>query len=310
MLPIIFALTIPAAGVALYFVYKDKLLSLFGALLYGLMPYRVYVCFDLKDLGQAVFWMVLPIIFLCLAKMYPDEKKKSSLLWSIPALILLCGIAKADCMLLFIFCGILFFLGLLLKRFLYLPLSVVAVLGSVAVNSAFWKFILLGHMNQYAVESELIASKGYSVGHFLMSWLYYEGRPGLGFGLLLALALILWYFLSDYEKPDKCPYEKKERNRYLILVIFSAILGFLSMHLGIWDIAERVHPIFIRLISFINSPSVMFGFGCALLCIPAAKSYGRLWKEKNTFIAKAMPVTLLLLNLTAVIYQICTLRTN
>lgn len=310
MLPLVFLFTIFTTILSSYFVYKDKMLSLFTALIYGLMPYRVYICFDKKDLGQSLFWMILPLIFLCLAKMYPDCKKKTSLLWAIPALIIMCGISKADCMLLFIFCGILFFLGLCMKKFLYLPLSVLAVLGSAVVNSAFWKFILLGHMNQYAVESELIASKGYSVGHFLMSWLYYEGRPGLGFGLLLALALILWYFLSDYEKPDKCPYDKNERNRLTILVAFSFLLGFLSMHLGIWDIAERVHPIFIRLISYINSPSVMFGFGCALLCIPAAKSYRRLWQEDYYFVAKTTPIFALTLNLIAFIFQICTLRMN
>lgn len=297
-----------SAGSALYFSYKDKIIALYGAALYVLMPYRIYVCFDIKDIGQSIFWAVLPLIFACLVKAYDKSIGKKSFIWLLPAAALLAILSRADAVLVVIGSIILIFAGVLLRKFFYVAVSMTGLIGSFVINTDYWKFVLRGHINREFVDSVLIAGKGYYFGKYFMSWEYFENLPGLGFGLLLSLLLICGYLIRSFdvsENDDK----NTERDKMIAKVsLIAVLLAAVAFHWGFWDIIERAHPIMERFISSIASPNVFFGYGCAVLCIPASLVAGKLWNAKKQVVSKIIPLFILGMNICAAIFQIVRLR--
>lgn len=307
MLIIIQLATLIIAAASLYFSYKDKKVTVFGTALYMLFPYRLYIGFDLKDRGMSAFYMLLPLVLLFVKKVYSDnrlndEKKndstsgvkriRKSLLWLIPLTVVLTAMSFADTTLFIVFAVVFMVCVLGYKRYWAIPAVAVAGLASIPVNINYWRFILLGHQNQYAAESVLIAGKGYYVGNFFMSWIYREDLPGVGFGLLFSMVLILWYLMNG------------ERKINYKLVIIAVVLSFLSMHLGIWDVAERIHPVMLRFISKMGSPNVLFGMACALLCIPSMQALRKLCDNKITFVSKVIPWFIIAMNVVSAVHLV------
>lgn len=313
-----FVLSFIVSVAAFYFAFKDRVVAAFGAALYTFMPYRIYVCFCLKDKGQAAFWMLLPLVMMCLIKMYEDSKIRTRLLWMIPAVVSLAVLSRADATLTVVGCFVLILVGLMMKRFLYVPTALCSVLGSVAVNINYWRFILLGHQNNYSVEPVLIAGKGYYFGKYFMGWKNFDGLPGLGFGLLFSIALILIYLLDIKKNPESADIKveasqaeasKAETSRDVrktvgILTLAAVILAAMAFHWGIWDIAQRVHPILLRFISSLSSPNVLFGFACTVLCIPSVLVIKLYWNEKKAVTAKFVPMLIVGINVFAAVFQI------
>lgn len=297
--------TFCSSVLALYFSYKKKLVAIIGAFLYTFMPYRVYVCFDKKDMNQALFWMVVPLILVCLVRIYSEKNKKRSLLWMIPASIIVALLSLTDATLVVILACVIALAGLLLKRWLYIPIGIAGLAGGFFVNIDFWKFLILGHDNAYAVESISIAGRGYYFADYFMNWMYYEEKPGIGFGLLFSLGLILWIYLINLI-PEKEKYNPECMNNkeMIMTVILSLAVGIMAFHWGIWDLAERVHPIVLRFISTMKSPGLLMGFACGILCIPASDAIAILWKKEKVFVGKVIPIFVLTMNAVAAAYQI------
>lgn len=302
MMYVIMLATLVVTAVALYFAYKDKLVAGIGAALYVLMPYRVYICFNVASIRQALFWLLLPVLLMCLVRLYKSDKYR--FIWILPAILIVSGTAYLDATHAVILAGVILLMALFLQKYLYIPIALLGLAGSVAANINYWRFILLGHENAYSVPAVNIADKGYYFGYYFMNWTYSGGRPGIGFGIMFSLIIVLWSFLSDKEKKaDRC-------------VVASFILGVMAFHWGVWDMLERVHPIVLRLLSSMGTPGVMLGFACAIMCIPASKAMAELFKgniipasENNRMIvSKLIPIFILIMNLVAAVYQVVTVR--
>jgi len=338
MMLLILAGTFLIAAASLFFYSKDKMYSLFGSLLYVLLPYRIYVCYQQKNVSSALFWMLIPAVILVIYKVYDKQpendkgnaaknNKKSfptSILWSVGAVVAIAAVSKTDPTLMLIFCIIAIVCGLFLKKYRYMLVAFLGLLASVPVNMGYWRFILRGDMNQHYVEPALITSKGYYFGHYFMSWVIFDDNPGLGWGLLLSLFVILWYMLADADKKKakgqientgNADYEKIcaadkiyyfSRSSFVLLGI-AILLAAASYHLGIWDIAERIHPVMIRMISKIGYPNVFFGFATMILCALSAKVMTRMWdKEKNKYF-RVIPISILAINAFSAIHLVLTL---
>jgi len=315
MMYMIFAFSFIVSAASFYFAFKDRVSAIFGAVLYTFMPYRIYVCFCLADKGQAIFWMMLPTVITFLIKMYEGDRKRTSLLWMIPAVVSMAALSRADATLTIVGCCVLILVGLMMKRFLYVPIALCSVMGSIAVNINYWRFILLGHQNNYSVETVLIAEKGYYFGKYFMGWMKFDGLPGLGFGLFFSIALILIYLLDINKKNDlvdtkieaealKTETTDDVRKTVGILTMVAVVLAAMAFHWGIWDIAQRVHPIMIRFISSLGSPNVLFGFACTVLCIPSVLVIKIFWNEKKAVISKFIPLFIAGVNVLAAVFQI------
>lgn len=306
MIYLIFLASFIVAGASMYILFRDKVISLIGAALYTLMPYRIYVCFDIKDKGQAFFWMIVPLAILCLEKAYASKKNVYKFLFLAVAAVIMALLSRTDAPIMVVGIAVLILAGLMFKRFLYIPVAIVSLAGSVVVNMPYWRFILFGHINSETVASTLIAAKGYYLGKYIMSWLYFDNLPGLGFGLLLALAMIIWY-LVNVEKTETESDGKViaiDKKRIITMCLLSLLLSAMAFHWGIWDIAERVHPIAERFISSIGSPNILFGYGCLVLCIPAAMVIREFAEIKKPIISKLIPLFIIGMNIFAAIFQI------
>lgn len=263
---------ITLAGAVLLFqrLFTDRIAALFGVIFYMTCSYRIYLCYDVGDLGQCVVWMVLPLLIWSLCKQPKGFGMRKIVTIGLGA-VLYGGICYANSM-----TGVLVGLALAAGSLWYRHLwnfLVLAVGGLLYLPGAvyFAGYLFKGGYDDLQLPLASIAGSGYTFGQIFSSYAYRPGMPGLGLGLLAGLLIFLWLcFLGDLGKLPAC---------CRFAIVGAILMLCLSSKLFPWDIAQRVGGLFLRGIGLIGSPRLFFGYGAALLCCPAAYAMGKVREQ-------------------------------
>lgn len=311
MMLIIQLFTLVVTALCLYFIYKKVAYAACGTALFFFMPYRLYVSFDLYNKHLALAYAFLPIIFLCVNKLIAKEeqdlkieKNKKSIFKKIMFIV---GFALSMLAVSYLSTPIFVFLtaallliAIISKKTELVLATIGTVLLSIPVSIAFWQFVFTGNQNNSACELQLIATKGYYPGQLFMSWTYQSDRPGLGFGLIISLVLIVYYLLT--EKFDR------EKIKDYCLFVISVVFIALSMRTGFWDYACRISPIIHRFVSTMGAPSILMGLACSFLSVCAVKSQINLYEKRIKFVSIEIPAATVIFVIIAGVYMIVNLN--
>lgn len=276
--------------VALYGTYKlfaewvdNKWVTYVGVLLFMTCPYRIYICYDKADLGMVAAWSFIPIAFwgmLCFCKGKTDWKRVLLMVAAIAA------VAYCNGILWLAMVGILV-IGLVWFRKWKGLLSVLAGMAlSVPGLTGWLQYLFTDHLNGMNLPLRFIAPEGYVLGQFFSSWVYRNGCPGFGLGLLLGLAVFGWLRFAER---DLVPHKRYGFGWFVLLLAV-----FLSMQRFPWDILQRIGTPFLRLISLIEAPGMFFGFACLAAAGFGACAVEGAWKKENLFIKWGIPVILII----------------
>lgn len=276
---------------------KDaKLPILFGVLLYMTCPYRLYVCYDIANLSQAVVWMLLP---LYIRYVYRILRGKKGLGEVALGAIVLSGICYADVVLWSIITGITLLFALINRN---VKMCISLVFSVIVGTPVLYRLVQCLFMNSFAelqIPLQSIMSEGYRLGEFFTAYAWREERPGMGLGLLLCLAVGIWLHFVEGEK------EQRTINK--VCVLLAVCLAIMSTCYFPWDIVQRIGIWALQFISIMDTPALFAGLAYCSLIIPAAGYVDRISRHSNQVIAVMMPIVILLFCIGGCVYQCNTL---
>lgn len=278
---------------------ETRISAYFGILLYMTCPYRIYVCYDWANLSQAAAWMLLPLYAWAVAGIVRKRNFRDLLV----AALTLAGIGYADA----VFFVILTVLTLLVVLIVRKPWIIVTVAtGGVLFLPGVYRlarYLFLGDFADWNIPLQSIMKNGYHFGQYFQSYVYREGHPGMGLGMLISLLTGLWLiFVKGIKNAKEC----KACSLFTGLSVF---LTLLSLYYFPWDIFQRLGGWSLKLISLMETPAVFWGLALAGMCIPAACAVDQISKDENKVIAFAVPVMVVLACIGICVYQ-CNMLTD
>lgn len=268
MMRMCFLFSIVISFVCWFFLYRDIFLAGIGTVIHSFSPYFIYVCFDIADSELALAYMAVPVVVVAITKCGECTEGKDRIGWMALLFSAMTYIGIFHSTFWLVLSASTVIICLLSRQYILIPINLVTVLLNVLIRIDYWRFLFKGHINAYSVNLTTIADKGYEVGDFIMLWMYREGRPGIGFGVLISA--LVGIFLLVENKQEVC--DKKYRS----IQIVSVLLIIASYRWGIWDMVARVHPIILRFVSLVKTPGMLLGVGVSLLCIPMLDNWKRL----------------------------------
>ena len=292
---LLFFIQITTMGGALllfHYLYSEQSGTLWGVLLYMTLPCRIYLCYDLADLSQAFAWMLLPYYLWSLLHVV-QNKKRHLFLWV--SALFLAGIGYVEASYFPIALGLTLLLILISRN----GFPVITMVGGTLLalpglrnclsylsgaNSAGWDIPLTSIMPQ-----------GYAVGELFSAFIYADGKPGIGLGLLFVFALLIYFRFVERQK--------LLTKREVSFVGVGIFLLLLSLRTFPWDYLQRISPVFLRMISLFQTPGVFLYFACFAFTIPAAGGMQKIYEKKDKYISAFLAVLLLILCLGTTVYQ-------
>ncbi len=284
---------------------SSRLSAFFGTLLYLTCPWRIYVCYDRADLGLAAVWMLLPLygwaaVGLARAEKIGTGRKEKlfsdSMIWNtVVAAAALAGVGYADIVCFLTLAGITLLGALFGKK--VLPLLSVAG-GAVLFLPALGRlanYLFADGFRELEMPLKSLMPEGYRLGQYLDTYVYRDGHPGMGMGMLLCLLTGLW--LRFVRK------EKKAEGAECFFAIMALFLGILSLRYFPWDLLQRLGVWTLKLVSLTGTPVLFGGLAMAFACVPAAGAMGRISRQENRLAAVAVPMLVLLLGIGVCVYQ-------
>lgn len=280
-------------AVLLYrYVCPDRVGSLCGILLYMTMPLRIYLCYDTADISQALVWLLLPYYLWSILHILDDRKRCIFILLSI---VFLAAVGYANAAVFPVVAGLTLLVGLI-KRNVFIP---VTAFGGIVLAlpglKRFLQFLFSEEMATVYVSYDSIMTKGYAVGELFSFFIYADGKPGLGAGLLLVLILLAWSrFVNNRSLLQKGDIA------YLAVGFFLLVL---SLRYFPWDLVQRVHPVFLKMVALFQTPGLFLHFACFLLTVSGAKAMSGLYRENDKYTRMFLVATLFCICLSTTIYQ-------
>ncbi len=241
----------------------SKLPVVCGVLLYMTCPYRLYVSVELADMSQAIVWLLLPAYGTAVCGIARENKGiKEIVRVSFIGAISLAGMCYVHPVSFLTVFGLTLLGGLMWKRlWVWLP----ALAGGIFCVPRLLdvaKYLFTGTGVYENLPLTVIMDKGYRVGELFGAFVYKEGHPGLGIGILLCLVLGLWLCLV--KGTGKMDAASK------VMYVMAGMLMVLSLRYFPWDIVQRLGGWALRLVALIGTPAFFGGLGSACLCVPAA----------------------------------------
>ena len=271
---------------------KTKLPVFFGILLYMTSPYRIYICYDLADLSDAVVWMVLPLYAWSLLGLLLGSRRWRDIA---AASLALAGIGYADIVYFFILVGVTIFAVLYFKKALPVITMMAGTILLIPVLYRLFRYLFLDAYPELEIPVRTIMQNGYRFGQFFSTYAFRENHPGMGLGIFICLLSGLWiWFVAGGEKVQK-------RERFF--VVLSAIMLLLSLRFFPWDYVQRLGVWALKLVSLINTPAIFAGLAWSCLCVPAAASADRMSGQENKLIAFVIPLMVLMVCIGLCVYQ-------
>lgn len=285
--------TLLTSGLLFHKMFASREGAFFATLLYMTLPYRHYLLYDAGAWARAVAFLLLPLFVRILISVYTVEKQ-TVWKWTLAAGVTLAAIAYSDWVV-----GILSVAMVLLSALWHHKVRGLWPLipGFVLYMPEFLyliKYFFTGGLEEYQLPLGSIMGNGYTFGRFLTSFMYKEGLPGMGLGLLGALVLLLGLaFVGENFKWDK---------KYTFPGMIAGVMMILSLGVFPWDLVQRLGMPFVRMVGLLVSPGVFFGFAGLPLCVlggAGVEAFGQAEGDK----AKFVEALLILASLGASIYM-------
>lgn len=284
-------------GAALLYRYlcPGKAGALCGIVLYMTMPCRIYLCYDRADISLALVWMLLPYYLWCVLNILDGRKRCRFILLSIA---LLAAIGYGNAAVFPVIAGLTLLAGLIGFN-AFLPVTVIGglVLALPGLKQ-YLEFLLSSENTSLSasyVSYDSIMPKGYAIGELFSCFIYADGKPGPGAGLLLVLALVAW------NKFVNCKPVLQKRDTAFLMT--GLILVIFSLRYFPWDFVQRVHPIFLKMVALFQTPGLFLQLAFFLLTIPCAGAMSRLLREKDRHERTFLVALLFILCLSTTVYQ-------
>lgn len=268
------------------------LFACMGVMLYMTNPYRIYVCYDAANLSQATAWMLLPLYVWAVYGAFSSGES----LWDfVIAALALAGMGYAD-LLFFLSAAGITILAEIIQRKITPCTAVVA--GSLLFFPGLLRlgrYLFTEEFAEWEIPLQKIMEKGYHVGQFFTSYVFRDGKPGMGLGMMICLLLALWlkviYRDAGADKSKRC---------FVYIGLFFTVISLTCFP---WDILQRLGGWAVKLISLIGTPAVFWGMAIAAFCIPAAESLERFLQYENRFAANILIVVVVLFSVGICVYQ-------
>lgn len=268
-----------------------------GVVLYMTCPYRVFVCMDSANIPEMIAWALLPLYGWAVLGLI----RCRTLVWrnGITAAAALAGIGYADSRMILTTLGIVFLAAIFWKN--YRPVAF-SLLGCVLFAPGWYrlgKCLFTDAYLEMGISLQSIMDKGYRWGQFFTVYVFKDGHPGIGMGLMICLVMGMWMIFVRGEK-IRNPERKKE------IVFFGGIAGlllFFSTRYCPWDFVQRLGDPFLRLVGMFRTPMVFWGYACACLCIPAAMAVAKLERQDDKIISFYVPMLAMIFSIGVCVYQ-------
>lgn len=271
---------------------ETKLPAFFGVLLYMTSPYRIYICYDLADMSAVVVWMILPLYAWSISGLFQGGIRWRDI---VGASLSLAGIGYAETICFFVMIGVTVFALFYFKKALPLVAMAVGAVLFFPVLHRLAQYLFSDAYNELGMPLRTIMENGYRFGQFFSSYAFRENHPGMGLGMFFCLLTGLWlWFVAGGEKAGRC-----ER----FFIVLSVILLLMSLRYFPWDFVQRLGDWSLKLGSLINTSAIFAGLAWSFLCIPAAASADRMYRQENKLLAYAVPLIVLLACLGLCVYQ-------
>ncbi len=276
--------------------FEDKNTAAVGILLYMTCPYQIYISYDKGNLGLFCAWMLLPLFFGGIFRIIQSKTKWVNYMLTA---IAFAGIGYADVRILTLVIGISVLVILWYRRWkLILPVAAGGILFAPgAIYCA--RYFLKGGMEIWNIPLYKIGSRGYQIAQLFTSWTYRENYPGLGLGLLLALAVLIWLSFTEGNLNVK--------KKYGLWVIIAIVLGFMTTVRFPWDVLQRVCTPLLRLIGIFETPGICFGLVSLACSVLGAYGVEGLKKQQNIFVRVGFPFIIIIASIGVSIYLCNTL---
>lgn len=283
-------------AVLLYrYVCPGKAGFLCGVLLYMTMPCRIYLCYDKADISQAIVWMLLPYYLWSILHILDGRKRGRFIPLS---MLFLAAIGYGNSAVFPVIAGLTLLAGLTgLNAFLPITVTGGLVLALPGLKH-YMKFLFSSESASLSVSYVSYGSimpKGYAIGELLSCFIYADGKPGPGAGLLLVLLLIAWSkFVNNRSVLQK---------RDIACLLTGLFLLILSLRYFPWDLVQRVHTILLKMVALFQTPGLFLQYACFLLTVPCADAMSKLYRENDRYARVFLAAVLFILCLGTTIYQ-------
>ncbi len=264
----------------------------FGVILYMTCPYRIYVCYDLASMSLAMVWLLAPLYVWAAVRIVDHHKRLSNIA---VAALALAGIGYADIMQMLIIMGITVLVALWFRRpLIFVPLAAGCLIAFPGVLRLA-RYLFGESFGTLGIPLNSIMGNGYVFGEFFSIFVYREGHPGMGLGVLAALVIGLWLGFV------KGQWEKDRKQSFFIAL--SVLLLIFSLKAFPWDFVQRLGGWALKMISLLYSPAVFFGLAQMSLCVTAACVVGKISRQKEKTLAIGLPLMILAACLAICVYQ-------
>lgn len=159
---------------------------------------------------------------------------------------------------------------------LFLP-AVAGILLWLPQGIRFFGYLFTAAHDGLGLPLQSIAPRGYAVSDFMTFWVFRDGKPGLGPGILLAVAALFWTGLAA---------GKKTAPRIRIFLIAALLCLLCALRSGFWDYAERLGRWALKLVSLMETPGIFVGFASLFLSLACPACAEPLLEEKESLPAR------------------------
>lgn len=275
-----------------------------GVLLYMSCPYRIYLCYDLADMSQVAVWALLPLYLWAAIGIVRNPKMiQQNMVNLVTAALSLAGIGYANPMQMLIVAGFTLFVALCSRKLSTLiPLAAACAL-TLPCLLRLYRYLFRGAYEGLGIPVDSIMGRGYDLGEFFSVFVYREGHPGMGLGMMLCLLAGIWLMFVKGQKLLGDRPVSFSRKACACFVALAAVLLLMSLQYFPWEYAQRLGQWALKLVSLLETPGVFFGMAQIALCVPGAWAMERLERQGDKEVFVGMAALALLACLGSCIYQ-------
>lgn len=276
-------------------VCPERVGALCGILLYMTMPCRIYLCYDRVDISMAIVWMLLPYYLWSIFHVLDGRRRCS---FTALSMVLLAAIGYGNASVFPVIAGLTLLAAMIsLNGFLTVTVPGGLVLALPGLKQ-YLNFLFSGEGTSLSVSYvsyDSIMPRGYAIGELFGCFIYADGKPGPGAGLLLVLALMAWSRFVN----GKSVLQKRDK----ACLLTGVFLIILSLRYFPWDLVQRVHPVLLKMTALFQTPGLFLQFACFLLTIPCTGAVNRLYRENDRSVRVLFMTVLFILCIGTTVYQ-------
>lgn len=288
--------------------FHNRLIGMFGCVLYTLAPYRMYNLYNRAAVGEYTAMIFLPLLVCGFYKIYTDDLERKGYLWNwVIPVIGFSGIIQSHALTCEMVGAVVVFMCLLLwkktfrmRTFQVLTLTVVM---TVVINAWFLvPFLDLMMADQYYFghnANVLIQVRGVLPAHFFYT-LQAAGASSrfaetgmvdtepIGIGAALLLCVLIWIVLRFRHVKDSLSKEQRlERGAADLALALGCIVLFMSTCYFPWDFLSSCNRIFATLNGSLQFPTRLIGIATICMVMVACVMGRWLLRERRNVLTGA-----------------------